>query len=203
MNPNSDISLGILAAGSGQRWGGRDKGLIAVRGRLLIDEIIGAFKQDVAEVIINCRRNPYVYGQYSSRLIGDAIADAGPTAGIAALLACCQGPLLLVLPCDLLEPSKQLVARMVSQLGVSDSGVVLIDETGRHSACVLLRVSVADAVWSYIQAGGRSLAGLFETLSLRPVLHAAIVDVDEPSVLAEYRRSRRGSRPEQSIKFEG
>lgn len=189
MNPNSNISLGILAAGRGQRWGGRDKGLIPVAGQLLIAGIVQAFESDVAEVIINCRRHPHVYRQYGQRIVGDALHEVGPTAGVAALLASCQTPLLLVLPCDVIGPSKALLARMLAQLNAADAGVVITDDKGRHSACALLRTDLGDATWGYIASGRRSLRGLFEHLALKPLVNAPLRDVDAPEALRALTRT--------------
>ena len=185
MNPNSNISLGILAAGRGQRWDGRDKGLIPVAGQLLIARVVQVFESTIAEVIINCRRNPNVYRQYCQRIVGDALCDAGPTAGIAALLASCQTPLLLVLPCDVIGLSNALLTRMLEQLTPSDTGIFITDDSGRHSACALLRTDLSDETWAYISSGRRSLTGLFEHLALKPLINKPLRDIDTLEALRE------------------
>lgn len=185
MNPNSDISLGILAAGRGQRWGGRDKGLIPVAGQLLVAGIVQAFETDVVEVIINCRRHPHVYSQYCQRIVGDALHDVGPTAGIAALLASSQTPLILILPCDIIGPTTGLLTRMLAQLTAADTGVVITDDNGHHGACALLRTDLSDATWRYIASGRRSLRGLFEHLALKPLIIKPLRDIDAPEALRE------------------
>ncbi len=157
----------------------------------MVGGIVDAFKYDVAQVIINCRANAYVYQQYSHRLVGDAIPDAGPCAGITALLAACQTPLLLILPCDVVDPPADLITRMLNQLSSTDHGVVLIDAAGRHNACVLLRTSAADAAWAYMRSGRRSLTGLFDSLLLQRLMHPTIVDLDSPMALETYRRKRK------------
>ena len=183
LNPNSNISLGILAGGKGQRWGGRDKGLIPVNGQLLVAGIVQVFEAHVAEVIINCRRHPHVYQQYCQRIVGDAVRSAGPAAGIAALLSSCQTPLLLVMPCDIVTPSSTLLNQMVNALTPADKGAFIIDNGGKHSACALLRRGLSEPSWSYIASGRRSLTGLFEHLQLKAVINQPLRDIDDYSEL--------------------
>lgn len=109
------LTIAILAGGAASRLGGRDKGLVPLGGRALVDHVLDAARAMHAgpvERLVVANRN---LGEYAlrARTISDAIpGQRGPLAGIAAALAACATPWLLTLPVDCPDPPADLHARL-------------------------------------------------------------------------------------------
>lgn len=109
------LTIAILAGGAARRLGGRDKGLVLLDGRALIDHVLdaaGAMHAGPVELLIVANRNLDDYAR-RARTLTDVIAGhRGPLAGIAAALAACATPWLLTLPVDCPDPPVELPARL-------------------------------------------------------------------------------------------
>ena len=86
----------ILAGGKASRLGGVDKRELVIGGRTIFDRQIEALAPCVAEIIVSSPRDVAGY-----RSVADAVAGAGPLAGIAAGLAAAATPWLFVVAGDM------------------------------------------------------------------------------------------------------
>lgn len=108
-------TLAILAGGRGERMGGVDKGLLAIRGAALVGHVLDAFRAQGLEIalIVANRSHP------DYRMHAPVIADAGPAfrgplAGLAAALGACTTPWVLSVPVDCPDPPTMLFARLAA-----------------------------------------------------------------------------------------
>ena len=91
----------ILAGGRAQRMGGQDKGLIAFRGKPLIEFAIERLQSQVGQILINANRNITQYASYGYPVLMDETPNfSGPLAGFEIGLKHCKTPYLLTSPCD-------------------------------------------------------------------------------------------------------
>ena len=164
LKASQEFSLGILAGGSGQRWGGHDKGLLIHKGRPLIHNICLTNPPWAEEVLICCRGNPYFYQHYADRILCEMESDRGPCWGIVALLAAASTPNILILPTDLISNVGRLTTRLKQARHGNTGASVLIDSEGRASPCMRLSTSLRAICEQYIDRGGVKLAGLLEML---------------------------------------
>ncbi|MGV6826868.1 MAG: NTP transferase domain-containing protein, partial [bacterium] len=82
------ISAVILAGGRGSRMAGRDKGLLTLENRPLIETVLRQISTQIPSVMISANRNLDHYREYDVPVIPDSLEDfQGPLAGIAAALA--------------------------------------------------------------------------------------------------------------------
>lgn len=103
-----DVSALILAGGKATRLGGVDKRELVIHGRTIFArqcEVLGTL---VAEIIVS---SPHDIAGY--RTVRDAVAGAGPLAGIAAGLAASTTPWLLVVAGDMPFLSTSLIELML------------------------------------------------------------------------------------------
>lgn len=149
----------VLAGGRGQRFGGRDKGLIEVSGRPLIAHVLARFAPQVDTVLISANRHLDRYARYGYPVIADEYGDfPGPLAGVASGLAHCRSPLLAVVPCDapLLPPN--LVQRLHAALERHAAEVALAQVDGvEQPVFALLRAALANSAASALARGERGL----------------------------------------------
>lgn len=169
MNATQAYSLGILAGGQGARWGGRDKGLIALRGQSLLAGIVHPRPTAVEEVLACCRSYPHFYQHFSDRILCEAIAGLGPCAGITALLSATTTSTLMVLPVDLIGSPQAIIQTLENEWRDDDTAIFLTDTEGRHSPCMRLHTNTLKDCGAFLDEGGRKITGLLEKIGARPV----------------------------------
>src|SRR5690606_31281849 len=75
----------ILAGGRARRMGGRDKGLLPLAGRPMVEYVLEALRPQVDAVLISANRHQAEYGRYGHPVVTDDTDDyPGPLAGMAA-----------------------------------------------------------------------------------------------------------------------
>lgn len=93
----------ILAGGEGRRMAGRDKGLITLANKPLVEYAITCLQPLVDDLAISCNRNQKLYQNYQLDCLTDAHLEQGfqgPMAGLASGLKHAKHDWLLVMPCD-------------------------------------------------------------------------------------------------------
>ena len=117
----------ILAGGEGRRMAGRDKGLISLAQKPLVEYTIECIAPLVDDLTISCNRNRELYQGYQLDCLSDNEADKetaentahrfqGPMAGLAAGLQHAKHDWLLVMPCDTPLMTTQVMAQLSTQL---------------------------------------------------------------------------------------
>src|SRR5699024_5293010 len=104
---------GVLAGGRATRMGGRDKGLIELAGRAMIEYVLDTLSGQAGEILINANRNMSEYERYGLAVVADRHRGfPGPLAGIASLMAATGRDWLLIAPCDSPRIPADLGARL-------------------------------------------------------------------------------------------
>src|SRR3954468_20117245 len=110
------VSAAILAGGRARRFGGADKASLAVGGARIIDRQLAALA-GVADDIRIVARERDGYGVLGLRVIGDAVAGAGPLGGLYSALLDAAHDRVLILACDLPFVTAALLERLVAESG--------------------------------------------------------------------------------------
>ena len=97
-----DITGLILAGGEGRRMDNRDKGLVTLVDKSLVQYAIECLQPLTHTQIISCNRNRDAYQAYGLPLIADdeRWSLLGPMAGIYSGLKAIESDWLMVMPCD-------------------------------------------------------------------------------------------------------
>lgn len=114
----------ILAGGEGRRMAGRDKGLISLLEKPLVEYAIECITPLVDDLTISCNRNRELYLDYQLDCISDNSVSniegyQGPMAGLAAGLKHAKHDWLFVMPCDTPLMTTQVMAQLLSVLKIS------------------------------------------------------------------------------------
>jgi molybdopterin-guanine dinucleotide biosynthesis protein A len=172
----ADVTALILAGGKATRLGGIDKHQIVVGGRTIFERQVEVLRSCVAEIIVSSPREVAGY-----RTVVDAIADAGPLAGIAAGLAAATTPWLLVLAGDMPNIERAVIELMLSHGDASADAVGIRIGGLPEPLCSVLRV----AVWRPIAAARIATRRLKvssllteEAMSVRWIDEAALRAID-------------------------
>lgn len=155
----SALTALILAGGQGRRLGGRDKGLVELAGRPIIEWVLQGIGPQVGRVLINANRNQARYAAYGHPVINDELADyQGPLAGFAAGMARAETPWLLTLPCDGPLVPPELAARMRAALAGQDAELAVAHDGERlQPVYALLPVSLARSLQAFLATGDRKI----------------------------------------------
>jgi molybdenum cofactor guanylyltransferase len=159
MNTCADVTAVILAGGRGSRMGGRDKGLVELNGRPLIEHVISAIAGQVDALVINANRNLARYGAFGYPVITDSMLDfQGPLAGFLAAMSSVDSEDIVTLPCDGPLVCDDYVARLL-RARERDQAEIAVAHDGRRMQPVyaLIPVHLRDSLQRYLDAGDRKI----------------------------------------------
>jgi molybdopterin-guanine dinucleotide biosynthesis protein A len=161
-----DVTGIVLAGGRGSRMGGVDKGLQQLRGKPMIDWVLGRFAPQVAEIVINANQNVTTYAKYGHRVVSDEIGGfAGPLAGLHAGLKAAAHPLVVTVPCDSPFLPTDLVSRMNSALKENDLAVAKTGDQP-HPVFALMKRNVRESLEAFLATGGRKIDAWYAALKV-------------------------------------
>jgi len=172
------VSAAILAGGRARRFGGADKGALAVGRERIIDRqraALAAVADDV-RIVAGDRDG---YDGRGLRVIADAVPGAGPLGGLYSALLDAAHERVLILACDLPFVTAALLQRLVEESGTGQEidAVVPRSARGLEPLCALYMTRAAGAVRARIDRGDLRVAGLLADLRVREL---------GPEVLAPY-----------------
>ena len=106
----------ILAGGASARFGGRDKGLIAVHGLPLVAQVIRQLRPQVDELFVIANRNHTAYAGLGVAVVSDDSTEPfeGPLKGFCTALAHAPEGLVLTVPVDALRLPTDLGSRLLA-----------------------------------------------------------------------------------------
>lgn len=155
---HKDITGAILAGGKGSRMGGKDKGLIKLNGRPLIEQVLEQIRPQVREVIINANRHLDDYQKYGLRVVKDTRAGLpGPLAGIAAALEAARTPFIAAVPCDGPCLPPDLVSRLYASLTAADADLAVVHSLRLQPVFCLGKKELLQSLCEFLDAGGRKI----------------------------------------------
>lgn len=111
----------VLAGGRSSRMG-RDKALIEVDGRSLLDRALDKLDPHVAELLVV--GEPEKYGHVGPFVIADEWPGKGPLGGLVTAMRYASNDKLLVVACDMPGLNDRLFDLLKTQLGTATEAVV-------------------------------------------------------------------------------
>jgi molybdenum cofactor guanylyltransferase len=183
------VSVLVLAGGRGLRLRGRDKGLISLWGKPMIEHVLGRVAQQAGGTLISANRNSETYARYGFPVLADAIGhEWGPLAGIYTALKFVSSEYLLVVPCDSPCLPADLCQRLMAALQSGEFDVALAHDGERAQFTVsLIRCSLATRLLDYLENGERRVESWLRQQRLVEVSFAdeadAFTNVNSPDDL--------------------
>jgi molybdopterin-guanine dinucleotide biosynthesis protein A len=154
----------ILAGGLARRMGGRDKSLLRLRRRPMLDHVLDRIRPQVRAVALNANGDPARFLGFGVPVLADPVpGNPGPLAGILAGMRWARqvhagATLLLSVPTDtpLLPPD--LVARLTQARVSQGAAIACATSGGRlHPVVALWPIELADALGAALTAGVRGV----------------------------------------------
>ena len=155
----SNITAVIVAGGQGSRISGKDKGLIILHGKTLIEQIIEKISPQIDRIIINANRNTDQYRQFGLPVIKDKTPGfQGPLAGMLAALNSADTEFIITLPCDGPQLAADYVSRMSTTLAESSAEIVVAHDGLRmQQMYALIPTSLAEDLSEFLKQDKRAI----------------------------------------------
>ena len=159
MAPTADVAAAIIAGGEARRLGGRVKALLTIEGQAVLDRQLAVLAPRCVEIAISAN-DPAPFHEHGLPVIPDRHPGLGPLAGIAAALAWCPAPFLLVVAGDMpyLEPG--IIDLLLSRRSAAVDAVVPFIGGLPEPLFSLYRRSCLTVVEQRLAAGQRKVAAL-------------------------------------------
>ena len=155
------ISVGavILAGGLARRMEGRDKGLIELAGKPLVEWVIGRVKPQVDSLVLSANRNAEAYGKFGYRVCADVIdGHVGPLAGLLTGMQNLDEEAVFMCPCDSPFVPEDMVVRLALALTNSSADIAVADDGQRmQPVFCLARRSTEASLRAFLDAGDRKI----------------------------------------------
>ena len=128
MTASPDGVTGVLLAGGGSRRMGRNKALMPLAGRRLVDRVL-AVLGGVVDDLLMVTNSPELYADLGLRMVPDVVAGKGALGGIHSAIHHAAAPHCLVVACDMPFLNAGVLRYLVDQR--ADYDVVVPNAEGR------------------------------------------------------------------------
>jgi molybdopterin-guanine dinucleotide biosynthesis protein A len=154
-----DVTAVILAGGKGRRMEGKDKGLVELANRPLIEYVISAIKPQVETIILSANRNQQQYSLYGYPVITDALDNfQGPLAGFYSAMKNANSSHIVTMPCDGPLLPKDLVARLIAALFDEKAEIAVAHDGDRMQPVYsLIPVALMSSLNDFLDSGERKI----------------------------------------------
>ena len=199
--PDRASVTGAVLCGGASRRMGRDKALLELDGRTLIERSLEALSGVAASSLVACGPEPR-YAQLGLPLALDGVPDGGPLAGLCAALEETRTPWLCVLACDMPRASADVLRALLARAHDQDlDGCLLRTPSGVEPLFGVYRSSCLEAVRAALARGERRMisfhglelsgrrlrVGTLDARELPPALRDSALNLN---TLSEYERER-------------
>ena len=161
------LSAAILAGGRSSRMG-RNKALLRLNGRTLIEHVVQAARS-VTDNIFLVTNQPDDFAFLQRPMYPDIIPNLGPIGGILTALHHCKTQHCLILACDLPFITPDALEALVRRTRAHDRGAVLDVGRGPEPLCGIYPAAALAEVQARIDSGELKLQKLLDRLGVNVV----------------------------------
>ncbi len=170
------ISLVIQAGGRSSRMG-RDKGLVELAGKPLIEWVIGRI-HDLGDETIITTNAPADYAYLGLRMAIDAEPGAGALPGLLTALQAARGEFALVVACDMPFLNHELLAHQIAIAPNADVVVPQWDDRYQTMHTVYRRDACLAAVSAALERGEKRMISFYGDLRVHAVPATTVARFD-------------------------
>ena len=180
----------ILAGGQASRMGGKDKGLIELNQKPLIQHVIERLSPQTPQILINANRNHESYSQFG-KVFSDQFADfPGPMGGIHAGLVNASTDWVGFVPCDSPQINTDLVERFCAAVDANTDILVAHDGEFKQPVFTLYHKRVLPKLTAFLERGDRKIILLYKECNTAYVDFSdspdCFVNLNTPEELAQF-----------------
>lgn len=138
----------ILAGGKGSRMQMRNKGLLKLEGKTLVEQRITALSPQVADIIISANKDIKNYLCFGYPVVRDESEEyLGPLAGLAAGWHNCKTDWMISCPCDTPYLADDYVSRMIGACVKAEKIIAVArDHNSTQNTFILMHRSASASI---------------------------------------------------------
>jgi molybdenum cofactor guanylyltransferase len=169
----------ILSGGLGTRMGGKNKALVELAGRSLLQHVIDALSPLFPELLL-ATREPSVYAPWRGalRIVEDIFETRSPLAGIHSGLNHTAAEYVFCVACDTPLVQRGLVERLLAEIAPGIDVIVPADGTHRQPLCAIYGKSCIPLIERQLWAGDQKIDRFFSYASVKPIPYEAFREAD-------------------------
>jgi molybdopterin-guanine dinucleotide biosynthesis protein A len=160
---DGEVTGAILAGGRARRFGGRNKAILPVHGRRIVDRQLEALRAVTADQVI-IANVPAEFADLGVPVVTDIVADAGPIGGLLTALSVTRRARVLVLACDLPFVHATFLHYLVRRAPEADA-VVPRTREGLHPLCAVYSTRMREVVAAHLAARRLAVHELFDRVA--------------------------------------
>lgn len=178
MNPIGDKCSGvILAGGLSKRLNGRDKAMIAIHGKPILDHIVAVYSDIFSEIIL-VTNTPQAYLNWNMLTVTDLLTTRSSLTGIHAGLFYASRPYVFVSACDAPFIKPELVQLLISQARPGTDAVIPETANGLEPLCAVYSKSCMKTIESHIQQEKLKIQRVFQESRINRISEARVRKAD-------------------------
>jgi len=182
--PDLIFSGAILAGGRSSRMG-RDKAFLPIASQSLIARQSALLRSLGTDDLIISGRPNTDYAIPDARIVHDSIADAGPLAGLVAVLSAARHPWVLVIAVDLPRLDATFLNRLLAQ-GGGRTGVVPYGPRGYEPLAALYPRALLPEAETALRDGEFALHTLIESAQHLGLIRPLPLDEEDVPLLTNW-----------------
>ena len=154
---------------------GKDKGLIELKGKPMIQHVIDNIDPVCDEILISA--NDKVYEKFGYPVFKDEINEIGPAGGIVSSLKHSSNKMNIIISCDLPYASTPFIQKL---LDLSGAYKITLPKSGQYyqPLCAVYSKEVYSVFMEYVNKGIYSLKAIIEAFRIRILQPADIQGFD-------------------------
>lgn len=177
----------VILAGGGSTRMGRDKALLPLEGRTLIERLVARLDPFFQEILVSAA-DAERYAFLGRKIVVDPKPGQGPLMGVACGLAAAAYETVFFLPCDVPDLPVSLFLRLL-RVARDAEGAVPVDSRGLlEPLCAVYRKSVLGRLEAGLAGGERKIIRLFPGLDLRLVPLSEGLELTNLNTREDYER---------------
>lgn len=178
MNPISEKCTGvILAGGMSKRLNGRDKAMIEIRGKRILDHILGVYSQIFSEIIL-VTNTPRAYLDWNLLTVTDLFPLRSSLTGIHAGLFYASRPFVFVSACDAPFLKPELVHLLISKARAGFDAVMPETDQGLEPLCAVYSKSCLNTIEAHIREEKLKIQRVFHQSRIHRISEARLRKAD-------------------------
>lgn len=162
-----DISGIILAGGMGKRIGYKNKALLKINDRTIIEHIIDALSE-VTDNLLLVTNLPDEFEHLGIAMFGDIIPKSGPIGGIYSGLSNSQTHYNLIIACDMPFVQPCLFRFLIDNIDGNDI-VIPVTPDGYHPLCAIYSKSCIEPIEHLIALDELKVTSLFDYVRVKKI----------------------------------
>jgi molybdenum cofactor guanylyltransferase len=178
MKPFSEKCSGvILAGGMSTRFNGRDKAMIEVNGKRILDHIHAVYSEVFSEIIL-VTNTPQAYLDWNLLMVSDLFQVRSSLTGIHAGLFYTSRPYAFVSACDAPFLKQELVHLLISQARPGADVVMPETDKGLEPLCAVYSKSCLNSIAVHIRQEKLKIQQVFHKSRINRISEARLRKAD-------------------------